>query len=388
MNRNISIRDSHNWVRVRTDRCMGGEKRVKTVSDEKKKLLQKTVMKNFPKIEVHRHLEGTFPVDKLHQLSLKNNLERPSDFEAFKKEVQFPKDSSPDFLAFLTKFRNDWYRTFDDVYFITYHSVKELVQDGLYYCELRFSPEHFALENDFDRCEITKLIVEAGNKAAAEVGLKIRYLLTFNRSKQTSGEMIDLYNRLKALQIPEIVGIDLAGDEINFPPEQFRDFFGLVESDGLYKSTIHAGEVSSSEQIWEAIRNLHAARIGHGTSTIDDPSLQDFLKEKGIALELCITSNYQTGSWEDERNHPIGALYRKGVPVTLNSDDPFIQNTDLTDDYIKAVEYFGFTLQDLIRLNLNAVEASFLPKQEQDRLREGYLQKVEAFKEQYSLGGG
>jgi len=72
----------------------------------------------------------------------------------------------------------------------------------------------------------------------------------------------------------------------------------------------------------------------------------------------------------------------------LNSDDPFIQNTDLSDDYIKAVDYFGFTLQDLIRLNLNAVEASFLPKQEQDRLREGYLQKVEAFKEQYSLGGG
>jgi adenosine deaminase len=366
----------------------GGDRRVETVSNEKEKLLKKKVMMNFPKIEVHRHLEGTFPVDKLHQLSLKNNLERPSDGEEWNKEVQFPKESSPDFLTLLAKFRNDWYRTFDDVYFITYHSVKELVQDGLCYCELRFSPEHFALENDFDRSEITKLIIAAGNRAATEVGLKIRYLLTFNRSKQTCGEMIDLYNRLKALRIPEIIGIDLAGDEINFPPAQFRDFFELIESDGLFKSTIHAGEVSSSEQIWEAIRCLHAARIGHGTSTIDDPPLQDFLKEKGIALELCITSNYQTGSWEDERNHPIGDLYRKGVPVTLNSDDPFIQNTDLTDDYIKAVDYFDFTLQDLIRLNLNAVEASFLPKQEQDRLREGYLQKVAAFKEQYSFGGG
>ena len=141
--------------------------------NETHKLLQRPVMEDFPKVELHRHLEGTFPVEKLHQLSLKNNLERPRDFESFKKEVQFPKDSSPDFLTFLTKFRNDWYRSLDDVYFITYHSVKELVRDGLCYCELRFSPEHFALENDFDRVQVTKLIVQAGNEAAKDVGLEV-----------------------------------------------------------------------------------------------------------------------------------------------------------------------------------------------------------------------
>jgi adenosine deaminase len=351
------------------------------------KLMQRAVMERFPKVELHRHLEGTFPVEKLHQLSLKNNLERPRDFETFKKEVQFPKDSNPDFLTFLTKFRNDWYRSLDDVYYIAYHSVKELVRDGLVYCELRFSPEHFALENDFDRAQVTRLIIQAGNTAASEVGLKIRYLLTFNRSKQTSGEMIELYNRLKRLGIAEIVGIDLAGDEIQNPPEQFRDFFALVESDGLYRTTIHAGEVTPSAQIWEAIRNLHADRIGHGTSTIEDQLLQKYLTEQGIALELCITSNYQTGSWEDERNHPIGELYRNGVPVTLNSDDPFIQNTDLTDDYMKAVEYFGFDLEDLIQLNLNAIAASFLRDEERDGLRADYLNRAEDFRKRHSLGG-
>jgi adenosine deaminase len=192
---------------------------------------------------------------------------------------------------------------------------------------------------------------------------------------------------LKHLEIPEIVGIDLAGDEINYPPEQFRDFFVLIESDGRYKSTVHAGEVTPSQQIWEAIQNLHADRIGHGTSAIDDQPLQEYLKHAGIALELCITSNYQTGSWEDERNHPIGALYRNGVPVTLNSDDPFIQNTDLTDDYIKAVEYFGFDLQDLLQLNLNAIEASFLPVEKRKRLRKDFIKKVEQFKKNHSLGG-
>ena len=346
----------------------------------KTKLLDKKVMQRFPKVELHRHLEGTFPVGRLFELSLKNNLDRPQDFEAFRREVTFPKDSSPDFLAFLSKFRNDWYRSHDDVYFITYHSVRDLVEDGLFYCELRFSPEHFSLENDFDRAEITRLIVAAGNRAAEETGLNLRYLLTFNRSKQTARQMIALYERLKRLALPQIVGVDLAGDEINFPPEGFRTFFDRVRADGLYKATVHAGEVSPPAQIWEAIRSLRADRIGHGTSAIEDPSLQEHLKKEGIALELCITSNYQTGSWADERNHPIGKLYRRGVPVTLNSDDPFIQNTDLTDDYLKAVRYFGFTLEDLIQLNLNALNASFLPPGESRRLTGEYLSRVEAFR--------
>ena len=100
----------------------------------------------------------------------------------------------------------------------------------------------------------------------------------------------------------------------------------------------------------------------------------------GIALELCITSNYQTGAWADERTHPIGELYRRGVPVTLNSDDPFIQDTDLTDDYLKAVRFFGFTLEDLVQLNLNALKASFLPPEEAKKLTAEYLARVEAFR--------
>jgi adenosine deaminase len=326
-------------------------------------------------------------VGRLFELSLKNNLDRPRDFEAFRREVQFPKDSGPDFLAFLAKFHNDWYRSHDDVYFITYHSVRDLVDDGLFYCELRFSPEHFSLENDFDRAEITKLIVAAGNRAAAETGLHLRYLLSFNRSKQSEREMIALYDRLKKLGLSEVVGIDLTGDEINYPPEQFRAFFRHVAKDGLYRATIHAGEVSPSAQIWEAIRNLGAARIGHGTSAVDDPPLQELLKEKGIGLEMCITSNFQTGSWADERNHPIGQLYRQGVPVTLNSDDPFIQNSDLTDDYIKAVRYFDFTVEDLVSLNLTALRASFLPAEQVRKLTEEYLRKVGAFRARHLQGG-
>jgi len=343
-------------------------------------ILTEKVLRNFPKVELHRHLEGTFPVEKLFELSIKNNINAPKEFDKFRESVQFPKDSEPDFLLFLEKFKNDWYRSYDDVYWIAYHSVKEFVNDGIFYIELRFSPEHFALQNDFDRREVTKLVVEAGNRAAEETGIKIKYLLTFNRSKQTEEEMISLYNALKKLDLEDIVGIDLAGDEINYPPELFRRFFEIINDDGLYKSSIHAGEVSPAEQIWRAIDELHAARIGHGISTINDERLQEYLIEKHVCLEQCITSNYQTGSWTDEKNHPIGTLYRRGVPVTLNSDDPMIQGVDLTGDYLKAVDYLDFSLEDLIKLNLMAVEYSFLNEGAKEELRREYLDRVENFK--------
>jgi adenosine deaminase len=342
--------------------------------------LDRETLADFPKVELHRHLEGSFPAARLHELSLKNGLPLPRDFEAFKKEVQFPADSEPDFLAFLAKFKNDWYDSLEDVDFIAYHSVRELVRDNIFFIELRFSPEHFSLKNDFDRVEVTRLIIAAGDRAAREAGLHIRYLLTFNRNKQSCEEMIRLYKRLKKLGNHRIVGVDLAGDEINYPPELFMDFFRLVSTDGLYRATVHAGEVTGPEQIWKAIRKLGAARIGHGTSSVREPALQDYLKEHGITLEQCISSNYQTGAWPDERNHPVGVLYRRGVPVTLNSDDPSIQNTDLTDDYLKAVRYFGFTLEDLIALNRRALAASFVSEETRLDLAAEYDRRVEEFR--------
>lgn len=340
-------------------------------------------MRAFPKIELHRHLEGTFALPTLHRIAIANQLPYSSDFDIFKEAVQFPPDSKPDFLLFLSKFKNDWYRSHQDVADIVRDSVLDFASDGLFYIEMRFSPEHFAFFNDFDRMEITRLVINSADKAAAEVGVRIKYLITFNRMKQDQYEMIELYNAIKALGIESIVGMDLAGDEINFPPENFIEFFKVVNDDGIYGITIHGGEVSPSSQIWDAVNLLHATRVGHGTTSIADLELQEFLKEKKIVLEQCITSNYQTGSWEDEPRHPLGRLYRAGVPVTINSDDPSIQDTDLTDDYMKACQYFDFSLADLVNLNLTAIEGAFLSPAEKAQLKTDYLEAVEAFKKTY-----
>lgn len=340
----------------------------------------KVIMKQFPKVELHRHLEGTFHVPTLHRIAMQNSLPYSTDIDEFRKAVQFPKDSEPDFLEFLSKFKNDWYRSHQDVHDIVYHSVRDFSDDGLFYIELRFSPEHFAFYNDFDRMEITRIVIDAANAAAAEAGVMIRYLITFNRAKQDQYEMIELYRAIRDLQIPEIVGIDLAGDETQFPPDLFVDFFRTVKEDGVYGTTIHAGEVSPEAQIWESVDLLHAGRIGHGTSSINDEKLQKRLRDENIVLEQCITSNYQTGSWVDEQNHPLGRLFRNGVPVTINSDDPTIQDTDLTDDYIKACQYFDLSFDDLEKLNLIAIDGSFLPDDEKATLRKTYLAAVSEFR--------
>lgn len=343
------------------------------------------VMRSFPKVELHRHLEGTFALATLHRMALRNGLDVPTDFGSFRELVQFPVDSEPDFLKFLSLFRNTWYRSLDDVTEIVHDSVAEMADDGIFYIELRFSPEHFADHNGFDRVETTRAVIAAADAAAASVGFDIRYLITFNRSKQTQDEMAQLYRTLRDMNEERVVGLDLAGDELNYPPELFADFFREVRDDGVFRSTIHAGEVTPSWQIWSAIEDLGADRIGHGVAAIKDEELQTYLSDHAIALEQCITSNYQTGSWADERNHPLGRLHRAGVPVTINSDDPSIQNATLTHDYVKAGDYFALTVDDLVALNERAIEAAFLTDAQKRDLAGRYRSAVDGFRAQHGV---
>ena len=342
-------------------------------------LLDKSLMKTFPKVELHRHLEGMFSLKHLFELSKKNNLDTPQDFENFKKEVQFPKDSGPDFLLFLSKFKRFWYRSLDDIDYIVYHSILALKDEGLIYLELRFAPDHFAEFNNFDHVEVTRVVINAVNRAAKEINLSINYLLTFNRMFQNSQEMIEDHKKIDKLEIPNIVGVDLAGDEVNYAPELFIPFFDYIKSLKKYKIDIHAGETVDESHIWSAIRKLHSDRIGHGISAINDKNLLEFIKEKQIYLCQCITSNFQTGAWTDSKNHPLGELYKKGYPVCINSDDPSIQDADLTDDYLKCVKYFGFKAEDFYNLNINAINAAFLSDDLKALLKEKLKKEYDLF---------
>ncbi len=354
------------------------------MKSESMKLNRANLLK-MPKIEVHRHLEGTYPIQSLFKMAKKNKLDVPGDIESFKKAFQFPKNHKPDFLLFLSKFKKFWYKSMEDISSITHDSVLSLADENLFYIELRFNPLHFTELTGLDPSEVTQTIINSSNNAASRTGLQIRFILTFNRGVQTAKEMIQTYRELQKVDLSNVVGIDLAGDEINYPPELFIEFFDVIKKDGHFKIDIHAGEVTASDSIWVSIDQLHADRIGHGISAIHDPKIQKVLKDKRIFLAQCISSNYQTGSWVDETTHPMKRLYESGIPITMASDDPTIQDTDLTDDYLKAVTNFGWTTDTLVQLNLDAIESSFLTDAEKASISNEYLMAANSYRSTFHL---
>ncbi len=347
-------------------------------------LLKREVMEKFPKIELHRHIEGSFHLETLYKVAKRNNISVPDTFEGFVETAQFPKNHKPDFALFLSKFRNDWYRNYKDIEEIIYSSVYNFKQENLFFLELRFSPEHFCLENDFDRVEVTKLILDTAKQAAKDIDLKIAFLVTLNRNKQKQEEMLALYNKIIEAGFDDIVGFDLAGNEEWNPAEEFVDLFAQIHKEKKIGITIHAGEVTSPDQIWKAIDLLHATRVGHGTNSIQDKKLQEALKERNIYLEQCPVSNYYTGSWVDTPTHPFKELNENGVKVTINSDDPTIQNANLIDDFITAIKYYGINFESLKDLNLRCLEGSFISSETKKMYKEEYEKRIQAFLDQHS----
>ena len=164
-----------------------------------------------------------------------------------------------------------------------------------------------------------------------------------------------------------IVGLDLAGNEVEFPAKPFAGLLREVRQSGLHL-TVHAGEWGPAENVREAIEDLGAERIGHGVRVMDDPNVVSVARERGTVFEVCMTSNTQTGVVADLQKHPLPKMVQGGLSVTINTDDPGISRITLTDEYRVALEQMGMPTEALSRCVLTAVEASFLPAAERGAL--------------------
>lgn len=337
-------------------------------------------IKHLPKIELHRHIEGAMRPETLREFAAKKQIDNYpyQNASEFKKVVTFEKNHAPDFLYFLSKFINVWYSSLDDVERVAYECVEDVYNEGVLYYELRCSPEHYAIENNYPRDKVLSRILsgihrfERGHK-----DIKVKLLLTFNRMKQSAKEMLSLLDMLKDFKNEGVVGVDLAGDEINYPAKDFAKVFEEAKKSG-FKVTIHAGEAVGPFSIWDSINYLLADRIGHGVASIQDEKLIEYLIENKIALEQCFTSNILTGAVKDIKTHPFPKLYEAGVPVTICTDDPTIQQSTLNDDYYIASKEFKFSFEDYKKVNLNAIDLSFLDDKDKDALRKRYIKKFDA----------
>jgi len=327
-----------------------------------------------PKVELHRHLEGSMRWQTLLAMARANKVDAPFRNEAdFRKHVQCSADDPRDLLSFLSKFRNDWYASIEDVYQVAHEAVEDAVRDRVIYLELRFSPAHYAAQTGFALDDVIRAVLSGAGDAAKGTDTDLRFIVTLSRNKQSLEKMTKILEIIAPFQDQGIVGVDLAGDEINFPPENFESIFkGLKDKRGLF-STIHAGEVTHAEQVRTAVERLEADRIGHGVRSVDDPKIQTMLMQRGIPLEICLTSNIQTGAVKKMEEHPLVELLKAGIPVTLNTDDPAISDITLSNEWRLAHEVLGLDMEDIQHMQTTAIQHAFLSERERRLLEERFM---------------
>jgi adenosine deaminase len=322
-----------------------------------------------PKIELHRHLEGSVRLDTLVEIAREYGIEMPEyDVEVLRPFVQMMPGETRNAQHFLAKFLTlrQFYRSPEIIRRVAREAVMDAAADNIKYLELRFTPR--ALCNILN-CSFETVIDWVCTEVAtiaAQCGIVVRLILSMNRHESVEiGEHVLL--AALAFRAQGVVAIDLAGNEQDFPAEPFQKVFEQAKTEGL-GVTIHAGEWAAASNVRAAVERLHAARIGHGVRAIDDPTLCDWLVRRGTVLEVCPTSNVHSGVVVEWSQHPLADLYRRGILTTINTDDPLVSNITLTDELTRAVEYFSLSPIDLKQLMLNAAHAAFLPPSERASL--------------------
>lgn len=334
-----------------------------------------------PKIELHRHLEGSLRLATLVDIASSVGVEMPDyDLESLRPFVQMMPDEERSAKHFLSKFMTlrQFYRSVEIIERITYEIIEDAARDNVKYMELRFTPKALCNITELKLEEVVPLVCNVGNIAARDFGIDVRYIVSMNRH-----EPVDLGEHVLRAGIRNIdkgvVGIDLAGDESNYDGLEFRSLFQRAKAAGL-GITIHAGEWGGVESIWNAIGNLGADRVGHGVALLEDPAIMQIVIDRGISLEVCPTSNYLSGVIDKMSDHPLALLTQKGVLTTINTDDPLICNVNLTEEIVATMQALDLSLNDVKQYQIRAAEVSFLPSDERAKLVkqfEGYMQSVQ-----------
>jgi adenosine deaminase len=312
-----------------------------------------------PKVELHRHLEGSLRLSTISELSNAAGLPLPA--ETTEGLAPFALATAPvaGLDEALTKFEiaQNAVRTYEAVRRITREAVEDLDADGVRLAELRFSPEFLCSPGGLDWDE-AMAAVQAGLGDARGLDVAVGLIVIFSRNygMDSGRRTVDFTLRHR----DEVVGFDIAGPELDFPPRMYRELVQPIKEAGLGLTT-HYGESGPPSYPKEAIELLAPTRLGHGLSVAWDDDVADLVVERGVTLEMCPTSNWLTQGVESVDRHPILRLLQRGVRVTLNSDDPGLFGIDLTHEWEVARDQLGFTGDDFRAVTANALRASFLP---------------------------
>jgi aminodeoxyfutalosine deaminase len=316
---------------------------------------------SLPKAELHLHLEGTVDAETLWHLAERYG----TPLAAGGREAIDRLYVAGDFSAFLQAFKTvcQHLRSPEDYERITYHALRRLAGQNVRYAEITLSAGVILWKGEDLLSSFEG--VEAGyRRAREESGIQVRWI--FDAVRQFGPEAgMAVVRKAASLQERGVVAFGMGGDERMAAPELFRDVFACARSQGL-RLTAHAGETGGPESVRNSLDVLGAERIGHGLTAVQDPRLVDYLAEKQVPLEICLTSNVRTGCLAELSRHPLRHYFDRGLLLSLNTDDPALFGTDLNREYLLAQKVFGFTKKELTHLAQSSFRAAFLTAAERD----------------------
>jgi adenosine deaminase len=316
-------------------------------------------MRRMPKAELHCHLDGSLRPQTMLDLAREHGItlprESPSELRSY-----MCADNVADLADYLHRFDTtiSILQTSSALERVAYELVEDASRDGVRYIEVRNAP-HLNTRGGLTVDEVIAATMRGLCRGEAEFGTIARFITCSLRHWEPA-RSVDAAQAAVRHMDSGVVGFDLAGAEAEFSAADHAAAFAYAREHFLHV-TCHAGEAAGPQSVEAALFDCNVSRIGHGVRSEEDPALLNYIRDTGITLEMCPTSNEQTHAVASYAQHPLKRYLDSGVRATINTDSRLISGVTLSDEYARAVNEMGLTVADLCRCVLNACEASFLP---------------------------
>jgi adenosine deaminase len=323
-----------------------------------------------PKVLLHDHLDGGLRAETIIDLARSQSVTLPeSDPEALRNWF-FEGANRGNLKDYLRGFEitTGVMQTEEALYRVSYEMMEDMKKDGVVYVETRFSPIfHTKLGLSYE--QVIESVLRGLRDGSRNFGIQFGLLICAMRNLPPSMSL-EMAKYAVRYRDQGVVGFDLAGDEVGYPPKKHLEAFHYIQRNNFY-ITIHAGEAFGKESIWQALQYCGTHRIGHGLHLKDDimelderifemGSLAQYVLDRRVPLEICLSSNLHTGAVPDLRYHPFPILYHGGFRVTINTDNRLMSRTTLTNEFYIAAKQYNLTMRDIEKLTLNAMKSAFI----------------------------
>ncbi len=335
------------------------------------------LLKTLPKTDLHCHLDGSLRPSTVADFLRDDGRSVPSDLEQQLK-VSSSTTSLPDYLKSF-ELPCSLLQSSERLERTAYELVEDCSKENICHLEVRFAP-FLHCEGGLQINQVIDSVLCGLQSAGTEFSISTGLILTGLRHVPPSQSML-LAEKVAEYWGRGVVALDLAGAERGNPPKNHLEAFYFVRNHNI-NLTVHAGEDFGPKSIHQAIHYCGAHRIGHGVRLLEDENLLEYINDHRIPLEICLTSNLQTGAVTSLEEHPLPEYFQRGLRVSLNTDNRTVSDTTITDEFFLATTNYQLNLEDVKRLIINGFKSAFLSYREKSRLLHKVVKQLDSISEE------